>query len=113
MAHVKVTEETKLSPAVGVPRFMAWAAAVLAAPFTGGLSLAGGLMFEGLAAAGRREVSRKIDERVPHGPARACEVLSTTLRREKAPSAIVCYTVDLGDCGYGVVKRIYWYDTKT
>ena len=62
MSRVRAEERTKFPGIFWVVRGMVWTAGLAAIPFSGGGSLAGIAIFEGLAHNGRKEASRKVQE---------------------------------------------------
>ncbi len=62
MDRVRVEERTKFPGVFWVVRGIVWTASLAAIPFSGGGSLAGIAIFEGLAHNGRKEASRKVQE---------------------------------------------------
>ena len=63
MNRMSVEERTKFPGIFWVVRGIVWTASLAAIPFSGGGSLAGIAIFEGLAHNGRKEASQKVQER--------------------------------------------------
>ena len=99
----KIQVEEKIHmPGAVAPRIMVWAAALIAAPFSGGASLAGIAIYEGGIAAERRRAADEIDRNCPLE--NDAELINEAIEGG-AKRASVKSTHYLGHLGLGHVTR--------
>ena len=81
--RLNIEHRVEDTPGAIFPRLVVWAFAVCVIPYTFGLSLLGGLIFEGLCAVGRREVKDRMDREDPAFTRRACDFTKSAMLQGK------------------------------
>ena len=105
MREMRVRIKTK-APGVWICRAFTWALAAATAPLTGGASFLACAVMEPVFQGGAKRIREEADERLRNTD--WSSELCDSIRRGETKGSKT-FTVDLGDIGFGKIKKTYEY----